>query len=472
MYSFTKDELLHNRPQRRRITRKNVRRGKPTKKLTVAIGLIITILIIFVWLQKASTAYAVFVNDKQVAIVDSRARGESAVKDFLAAKTNEYGNPVTLEDKIEFKQVQVKEKDVVCADDISQVLDQKLNLSIPGAAIVINGEEKVAVSCKEAADKLILKIKKAYTPQGENIKVTKVDIKETIQVEEKNVPVKKIVEEEKAYQLLTVGTEKLVTHVVKSGESLWSIARDNKMSVSDLQAANPQIKSERIDIGDEIKLTKAEPFIHIVATIEKAEVKKVPFDVEVISDKNMLRGKEKVQQEGKAGSKEFRYQIVKVNGTTVDTQFIEGKVLEKPVKKVVVRGSKMVLASRSSGGGGSLYWPARGSITSRFGYRGREYHTGLDIDGSTGAPIRAAEDGTVIDTGWAGNYGRMIKVNHGSGVQTWYAHLSRSKVKVGDKVSRGEVIGSMGSTGRSTGSHLHFEVRVNGSPVNPLKYLN
>ena len=138
-----------------------------------------------------------------------------------------------------------------------------------------------------------------------------------------------------------------------------------------------------------------DPAIHVTTVAEVTEVKKVPYGVKVENDSNMLRGQEKVKQAGKDGSKEFKYLLVQENGRQVDKQFISGTVLTKPVNKVVVKGTKLELASRGSGGSGELRWPIRGKITSRFGYRNREFHTGLDIDGSTGNPVYAAEAGTV-----------------------------------------------------------------------------
>lgn len=128
-------------------------------------------------------------------------------------------------------------------------------------------------------------------------------------------------------------------------------------------------------------------------------------------------------------------------------------------------------------GSGVLAWPVNGSVTSGFGYRihpifkVRKMHTGIDISSGMGAPIRAASGGTVVSAGWRGGYGKAVAISHGGGLATLYAHQSEILVTTGQNVKRGEVIGKVGSTGYSTGPHLHFEVRVNGSPVDPMGYL-
>jgi murein DD-endopeptidase MepM/ murein hydrolase activator NlpD len=116
-------------------------------------------------------------------------------------------------------------------------------------------------------------------------------------------------------------------------------------------------------------------------------------------------------------------------------------------------------------------------FTSGFGYRndpkgaGRRMHAGVDFAASPGTPIYASADGVVTHAGWQSGYGKLIKIRHAFGIETRYAHNSRIRVNVGQKVSRGERIGDMGATGRVTGTHLHYEVRVNGNPVNPMTYI-
>jgi murein DD-endopeptidase MepM/ murein hydrolase activator NlpD len=127
---------------------------------------------------------------------------------------------------------------------------------------------------------------------------------------------------------------------------------------------------------------------------------------------------------------------------------------------------------------GSLAWPVSGTITSPFGYRrnpfggGMEFHQGLDIAAPMGTTITAAASGTVISAGWYGGYGNYILIDHGGGMATGYGHCSQIFVSVGQQVQKGQAIGAVGSTGASTGPHVHFEVRINGKPVDPAAYLH
>jgi murein DD-endopeptidase MepM/ murein hydrolase activator NlpD len=125
-------------------------------------------------------------------------------------------------------------------------------------------------------------------------------------------------------------------------------------------------------------------------------------------------------------------------------------------------------ATPSSAG---LIWPVHGVLTSPFGMRWGRMHEGIDIGAPTGTPIWAAAGGTVVYAGWEGGYGNLTVIDHGNGLATAYGHQSKIVVSNGQTVARGQVIGYVGSTGHSTGPHLHFEVRVNGTPVDPLGYL-
>ena len=122
-------------------------------------------------------------------------------------------------------------------------------------------------------------------------------------------------------------------------------------------------------------------------------------------------------------------------------------------------------------------WPTHGRLTSRFGYRlspfgrGRQFHAGIDLGAARGTPICATAKGTVQFAGYQSGYGYVVYINHGYGYTTVYAHMSKLGTRAGKTVGKGEVIGYVGNSGWSTGPHLHYEVRVNGKPVNPLNYL-
>ncbi|MGC8734169.1 MAG: murein hydrolase activator EnvC family protein [bacterium] len=167
-----------------------------------------------------------------------------------------------------------------------------------------------------------------------------------------------------------------------------------------------------------------------------------------------------------------------ISKTKQDIEYYEDIQKEKyeELQKYIVKVQSLNTNLRYTGG--RLFWPTTSSlITSYFGYRVHpiygttRFHSGIDIGAPYGAPIYAAENGKVILASWYDGYGYCIIIDHGDGVSTLYAHCSSIIVKQGQYVSKGQVIGYVGSTGNSTGPHLHFEVRINGNPVNPFNYL-
>lgn len=128
-------------------------------------------------------------------------------------------------------------------------------------------------------------------------------------------------------------------------------------------------------------------------------------------------------------------------------------------------------------GTGQMGYPSIGEITSSFGYRihpilgYKRFHAGIDFGADTGSPIYAADSGVVLFAGWYGGYGQSVIIDHGNSLTTLYAHASELYVSEGQSIQQGQVIAAIGSTGLSTGPHLHFEVRQNGEPVDPLNYL-
>ena len=145
---------------------------------------------------------------------------------------------------------------------------------------------------------------------------------------------------------------------------------------------------------------------------------------------------------------------------------------KKVVRKKSTPKKSSSKAKASSYGKGKLLWPVKGKVTSRFGRRGSRMHDGIDIAGKSGTPVRAAASGEVVysDSRLSG-YGKLVIVRHGRNLFTAYAHNKRNLVKKGARVKAGETIAMVGSTGRASGPHLHFEVRQGSTPVDPLAYL-
>ncbi|PIT95114.1 hypothetical protein COT98_01200, partial [Candidatus Falkowbacteria bacterium CG10_big_fil_rev_8_21_14_0_10_39_9] len=252
-----------------------------------------------------------------------------------------------------------------------------------------------------------------------------------------------------------------VEYIVKAGDTVSSIAQNFGISVNTVLWANNLGAYSFIRQGDKLKILPISGIIHKVASGESLQKIADKYDVSkdkivlangLESDGRLTVGQMIIVPDGK--------KIASVSATKTTNN--SGVRLPTIIKNLVKPGSAPIQGTK-------MQWPTVGyRITQYYSWR----HTGLDIANKIGTPLYAAEDGVVEKAGWNnGGYGNMILVNHGNGVKTRYAHASKLFVKVGDKVSRGEAIAAMGSTGRSTGPHIHFEVIINGRLLNPLNYI-
>jgi murein DD-endopeptidase MepM/ murein hydrolase activator NlpD len=271
-------------------------------------------------------------------------------------------------------------------------------------------------------------------------------------------------------KLLEKGTLKEEKHTIQEGEVLGEIASKYDLSLEALLELNPSLKEDSlIQIGQELNVTELKPFVDVIVLKEEKKEETIAHETEVVESEELFKGDEEVREQGSDGKKVVKYSIEIRNGKVAKRDVIEEEVTKEAVNKVIVKGTKVI----PSRGTGNLSWPTVGGyISSHVGNRWGSYHKGIDIARPSNRSILAADNGTVVSAGYSSGFGNKIEINHNNGMKTIYAHLSSIDVSVGDVVQSGEQIGVMGSTGNSTGIHLHFEVYNNGELQNPLDYLN
>lgn len=441
---------------------------RQNKTCLPAVAVIAVLLVGLIWMFGIRTpGYAVYINGKNEFAIKHKADLEKAIHKIESVKEKACSQELELATRVECKKGLVSRSGVLSPDEAHKKLAAVLDFKVPAAAILVNGKAIAFVESKASANSLLEKLKKEYSQPEDGEKVTKVAFAEKVSVKEEKVAAKKLMSAEKALQLICTGTSNPEKYVVKEGDNLWLIARRNDMYVADIVKAN-HLTTENLQLDQELILTKSKPYINVVTQVEGERVEPIPFKTEVVVDKNSPRSI-RVKTEGQTGEKHVVYKASKRNGVVEKTNILEEKILKQAVNKVIVKGTQVtMIASRGGGGTGSLDWPTYGPITQY--YKGSA-HTGIDIGGRTGQAIRAADSGYVSFAGYQGGYGKFVIVNHGGGIVTRYAHCSAINVSAGQNVGKGQTIAALGSTGRSTGPHLHFEVLVNGSFTNPLNSL-
>lgn len=241
------------------------------------------------------------------------------------------------------------------------------------------------------------------------------------------------------------------------------------------QEATAQL-DQVLTVSDAARLLSGEegssPLLDVVVERTSAQVEVLPFDTVRVDDDTLPRGEEQVVTAGVDGTQEVTYLLTEVNGELTSRQATGAEVLTPAVDEVVNVGTLLMYNGRIVG---ELGWPLAdgvGVISSRYGYRSRGWHSGVDVAWYIYTTIVAAESGTVTYAAYnPGGYGNLVIIDHGNGLSTYYAHCDEFYVSVGDQVERGQAIADIGMTGTTTGPHVHFEVRVDGSAIDPAPYI-
>ncbi|MFA5420848.1 MAG: peptidoglycan DD-metalloendopeptidase family protein [Patescibacteria group bacterium] len=250
--------------------------------------------------------------------------------------------------------------------------------------------------------------------------------------------------------------KEITEYIIQNGDTISSIAQDFGISVNTILWENNLTARSLIKPGNTLKILPETGLMHTIARNETISGVSKKYDIssEKILNANNLDPEEVL----KLGQKIFIPGGKKIVAAVASTPAYTGTTIASSIKTTPTTNYS----------GGKLLWPTVGHrITQYYSWS----HQGLDIANKTGTPLYASESGTVERSGWNNGYGYNVVINHGGGLKTLYAHASKLHVKAGDVVSRGDIVADMGSTGWSTGPHIHFEVILNGVKQNPLNYI-
>lgn len=411
--------------------------------------------------------YAVEVDGSLLGHVATKDEWRQALEDTRAWAETQMGLPVALRSSVRLSKV---EKDptraLLSPEVLAQASREKLDFVAQVWAVSIGGKDVAYLRTEQEARQVIPSLVEDYRrgvlAKG-NTTVLEVSVVESTDCHPAQASVAEVGDVERAKRILLRGTDRLLTHVVARGETLWGIAKSNSLTVADLRKANPNLQNiNSLRVGQEINLIVPDPYITLKSRERYSFVRYLGFPEEQRRDSSKWPWESYVEKRGVPGREQVTVEIARTNGDETSRKTLSVDSISGPEAQVYVMGTKL-WPTRADG----WVWPAVGRITSGYGWRRREFHHGVDIGAPFGTQALAAKAGTVTYAGWRHGYGNLVIVDHAGGYETYYGHLSAFLVAVGDKVSRGQAIGRVGSTGRSTGPHVHFEIHLNGKTQNP-----
>lgn len=431
---------------------------------SVAVAVAMTLVALY------SPSYAVTLNGETVGIVSDASVVDDAISHVESTGSSILGYDYHVQGDLEYDFAITLRSDLSSQQDIQNYFYNQLD-DLSGELrkyqVVVDGQSVGVVKDQDALNQLLDDFKTQYT----NENTTSVEFLNTVEVKPVYV-VDSIMTIDEMDQALRSNSSGSTTYTVQEGDTFYGIAYANDMSLSDLMALNPQANLDRLMVGDVLNVKELTPVLSVQTVENVTYSEPIECPVETRDDPTMYKGESKIITQGVEGESQVNATVTYVNGQETGRVVNSTTTVREATTTIKAVGTKEKPTTASTG---HFQWPITGRITSYFGGRyifgSYSYHSGLDISCSYGAAVCAADGGTVTYTGYKGSYGNLVIITHDNGTQTYYAHNSSIVVSTGQKVAKGQQVAKAGSTGRSTGVHCHFEVRVRGTAVNPLSYL-
>lgn len=363
----------------------------------------------------------------------------------------------------------VNKNDILNQFQLADNMVRLSNLDITEAEGVYVGDQfygavEDSTKIQEALDQIL----QAYRSDAAN---ETVEFEQEIDFREGLYLASSVVEEQSLIDTFTSQKQAQRNYIVKQGDTPYDIAQNNNISLSELVSLNPTITTSCYP-GDTVVLSQSVPFLSVKVSRTENYEEAIPYETVEVQDAKYLKGTKVETQKGETGVRQVTAKVEYVNGVEVNRTVLNSQVIKEPVERRVTVGTAQPVQAAPGGsiqGNGMFINPCpSGYVSQEFGHAG---HKGMDIASGYGNTIYASAGGTVILARWYSGYGKCVMIDHGNGIVTLYGHASSLYVSAGQVVGQGDPIAAVGSTGWSTGNHVHFEIRVNGQFVNPRRYL-
>lgn len=465
--------------------------------LAILLGLIIisttVVNVGFAKVKEINQIYHVYTSGEHVGIVTDKTLVEEAVNKKVNELNQQYaGVKLTSASNITFvKEIVFQKNENIDDQKVIDLVVSKIKPMQEAYALVLDGQVVTYLSSEAEVEEAINKLKLKYVTEdqlkqaemsknsrqalpelkaGES-RILDITLSKEVTKEETQVAPEEVLSVEEAITLLENGTLTQDLYEVQSGDVLGSIANKHGLSLKELLAINPGLTENTVlKIGQSINVTVNKPYLSVVVEKEINVTEEIAYETKYEETDSLFKGDTKTQTTGVNGSKSVTYSVSTQNGIEVSKSVVNTVVTKEPVTQVILKGTKVV----PSRGLGNFIWPANGGyISSTMGWRWGRMHTGIDIARPSNRTIKASDNGVVESVVYSNSgKGNYITINHNNGYKTVYAHLASISVSKGQTVAQGQSVGIMGSTGDSTGIHLHFEIIKNGAYVNPLSYVS